>query len=108
MSQKDAESAKEKTLSWAFSITGWLILFAALPMPFEYYQFIRVAAPLGIVVIFLCGWNQLIPEGKFLLILIATLFNPIEPLYFGRSLWIVVDLVSAIYIWTLGARTVEK
>ena len=84
-----------------------LILIAALPVPYGYYQFIRYAAPAGIIFILINGWQGFDGLNKAILLLVALLFNPIEQFNLGRSLWIVADLVSAGYLWFLGWKLNE-
>ena len=81
-----------------------LILIAALPVPYGYYQFIRYAAPAGIIFILINGWQGFDILNKAILLLIVLLFNPIEQFNLGRSLWIVADLISAGYLWFLGGK----
>ena len=81
-----------------------LILIAALPVPYGYYQFIRYAAPAGIIFILINGWQGFDSLNKAILLLIVLLFNPIEQFNLGRSLWIVADLISAGYLWFLGGK----
>ena len=81
-----------------------LILIAALPVPYGYYQFIRYAAPAGIIFILINGWPGFDSLNKAILLLIVLLFNPIEQFNLGRSLWIVADLISAGYLWFLGGK----
>jgi len=85
-----------------------LILIAALPVPYGYYQFIRYAAPAGIIFILINGWQGFDSLNKAILLLIVLLFNPIEQFNLGRSLWIVADLVCAGYLWFLGAKLSEE
>ena len=85
-----------------------LILIAALPVSYGYYQFIRYAAPAGIIFILINGWQGFDSLNKAILLLIVLLFNPIEQFNLGRSLWIVADLVCAGYLWFLGAKLSEE
>ena len=94
-------SGNKLGVSHAISI---LILIAALPVPHGYYQFIRYAAPAGIIFVLINGWQGFDNLNKFLLLLIVLLFNPIEQFNLGRSLWVVADLFSAGYLWFLGMK----
>ena len=72
-----------------------LLLLALAPMPFGYYQFVRVAA---CVVFAILAYEHRNDEQKvlFALYLIgALLFNPIWKVYLGREGWMVADVVWA-------------
>ena len=76
-------------------ILALLLLLCLAPMPYGYYQFVRVAA---FVVFAILAYEKRGDENKvlFALYLIgAILFNPIWKVYLGRELWMVADVVWA-------------
>ncbi len=77
------------------TILALLLLLCLAPMPYGYYQFVRVAA-FGVFAIL--AYERRGDESKvlFTLYLIgAILFNPIWKVYLGRELWMVADVVWA-------------
>ena len=76
-----------------------LILFgAALPLPYGYYQFLRLVA----CGVFAFGAYVTHEKGEtvlpWLLGGIALLFNPIFPVYLDRSIWFILDVVVALIL----------
>ena len=76
-------------------ITGILLIIGALPLPIEYYDFLRI------VVSIMAALN-LYSGGTYLFIPILVLFNPILPIYlYSKPLWVIIDIISGIVF--LGA-----
>jgi hypothetical protein len=83
------------TKYWFIIPTGLLVL-AVFPMPYAYYDFLRVAvtgaaAYVALRMMQLDQRNIAIPFG-----VIAVLFNPIVPIYLSKQVWITFDLMAAL------------
>ena len=93
-----------------FSNTVKLILAIALllclaDMPYGYYQFVRVAASVGFGVLAYTAFENKKQGEAILLLVLILLFQPLEKIALGRTLWNIVDVVVAIYL--LGSAFVN-
>ena len=76
-------------------ITGILLIIGALPLPIEYYDFLRIFVSIMAAL-------NLFRGGTYLFIPILVLFNPILPIYlYSKILWVIIDILSGIVF--LGA-----
>ena len=76
-------------------ITGILLIIGALPLPIEYYDFLRIFVSIMATL-------NLFRGGTYLFIPILVLFNPILPIYlYSKILWVIIDILSGIVF--LGA-----
>lgn len=75
-------------------------LIAIMPLAIEGYTTVRVVIFLfSAYGVFIANKNHL-GAHFVVLVLIALIYNPIFPLWLGRDLWIIVDLLSASYfLW---------
>ena len=72
-----------------------LLLFCLLPMPYGYYQFVRVVSTLIFSYI---AYQNRSRQIMWLFIGLAILFQPIEKLALGRTLWNFIDVAVAIFL----------
>ena len=79
-----------------------LLLLCLAPMPYGYYQFIRLAS----TIVFAIMAYQYIQEEKGELVItfgaLALLFQPFIKIALGRTMWNVVDVVVAVglaFLW---------
>ena len=89
-------------------IIAVIMLISVAKLPYDFYTIMRIVVPLLsiIYVIFECLQNN----GKFSLILvpniiIAILWNPIEPIYLAKETWVIIDFVAcfvqlAVALWS--------
>ncbi len=82
-------------------ILAFLVLIAIFPLPYSYYEVLRVAVCLGIVFIVLKEWKSIDTTTKTILAVIAILFNPFSPIYLSKMVWVVIDLVVGLYMLNL-------
>jgi len=75
-------------------------------MPYGYFQFVRFSAMLGFALLAYFSYEK----NQILLVIVfvslALLFQPFVKVALGRSLWILVDVILA--IWLLGSLVWEK
>ncbi len=82
-------------------ILSILLLLCLAPMPYGYYQFVRIAACVGFL------WLAYSYSKQPLLLLpcigIAILVNPVIKVYFNRHTWNEIDIAIAILlvIWII-------
>ncbi len=83
-------------------IAGIMLLLGMLPIfPYAYYQFLRWLTTIAALLLIS---KYLKTERKSLVIvssLIAIAFNPIAPIYLERGIWMLIDLVVAIFFLVL-------
>jgi hypothetical protein len=87
------------TLKPLFLILIPLLLACLLPMPYGYYQLVRVVASAAFA--FLAYQER---ENSLLWVFVglALLFQPFEKIALGRSLWNVVDVAVAVFLGWYG------
>ena len=80
-------------------ILSLLLLVAVLPMPYNYYQILRVVVSVGVIYLLAMNWAALdsLTSGAF--IVIAIVFNPVAPIYLSKGTWIILDLMAAGYLF---------
>lgn len=78
-----------------------LLFIAVLPLPYAYYEFLRVAVCLGIIYLIIKGWALLDGQAKGVLIVIAILFNPFSAIYLSKFIWVVIDVIAGVYLLQL-------
>ena len=72
-----------------------MLLLAILPLPYGYYTLLRLVVCFTAVFLAWFSYKAQKISWAWMMGLLALIFNPIIPLYFGRELWIVVDLIAA-------------
>lgn len=73
-----------------------LLIVGILPLPYGYYQFLRLAV---------CGTALYIAHIKYAqtknlsiwACAIALLYNPVFIIYLSRSIWLPINIITAIY-----------
>ena len=79
-------------------ILATLLFIAVLPLPYVYYEFLRVAVCLGAIYLVIRGWSLLDSPQRAVLIVIAILFNPFSPIYLSKIIWGIIDIAAGIYL----------
>jgi hypothetical protein len=81
------------------------LLFCLADMPYGYYQFVRVAATVGFGILAYTAFENKKQGEGILLIVLILLFQPLEKIALGRTLWNIVDVVVAVFL--LGSAFVN-
>ena len=81
--------------NWFKFLASLLLLIALLQMPYDYYQFLRWFITVASVfsVYTLAIRNE--PIYMWFFIVLAILFNPIEPFHLQRETWKIIDILGA-------------
>jgi hypothetical protein len=74
------------------------LLFCLANMPYGYYQFVRVAASVGFGILAYAAFEDKKQGEGILMIVLVLLFQPLEKIALGRTLWNIVDVAVAIYL----------
>jgi len=80
----------------------FILLGAIAEWPYGYYIFLRWVTCISSILVVLQAFEKNIDWAKVVFIIIAILFNPLAPIYLSRSIWIPLDIVTAIlFMFTL-------
>jgi hypothetical protein len=79
-------------------ILAALLFLAVLPLPYAYYEILRVSVCLGVIYMLVKEWPLLEGQTKGALIVIAVLFNPFSPIYLSKIIWVVIDIITGVYL----------
>lgn len=73
------------------------LMIAVVPIwPYFFYQFLKIAIFGASAFSVYLYHKEKNTKWMMIMIVIAIIFNPINPLYFGHFLWSIVDIVIAI------------
>ena len=73
-----------------------LLVFAILPLPYGYYTLLRLVVCLTAIFLAWFSYKKQRVRWVWIMGLIALVFNPVVPLYFGREFWTFVDLGAVV------------
>ncbi len=79
-------------------ILAALLFLAVLPLPYAYYEILRVAVCLGVIYVLVKEWPLLEGQTKGAFMVIAVLFNPFSPIYLSKIIWVVIDIITGVYL----------
>jgi hypothetical protein len=85
-----------------------LLLVGMLPLPYSYYQVLRVIVCLASVFLAFKAIMQNETMLVAILLIIALIFNPVAPLYFKKDVWRIIDFVTAMVFVALGWKFMTK
>ena len=74
-----------------------LLLLAILPLPYGYYTLLRLVVCITAIFLAWMSYKKQKIRWTWAMGLIALVFNPIMPLHFGKEIWVVIDLSTAIF-----------
>lgn len=72
-----------------------LLLLCLLPIPYWYYQLIRVVSTVAFVYF---AYQERGNQMMWIFIGLAILFQPIEKIALGRTLWNIIDILVAVFL----------
>jgi hypothetical protein len=77
-------------------ILAILLLLCLLDMPYGYYQFVRFVSMAGLAYLAYSANEQHHKNEMFIYIALALLFQPFFKIALGRTIWNIVDIITAI------------
>lgn len=86
----------------------FLLLGALLPVPYGYFQFLRLVVFAAFSFAAFVAINKNSNFRSVIFGSIAFLFNPIYPISFDREIWMVIDLVAAAILLANKSELAEK
>jgi hypothetical protein len=78
-----------------------LLLACLLPMPYGYYQLVRVVATAAFAFL---AYQERENGLLWVFVCLALLFQPFEKIALGRTLWNGVDIAVAVFLGWYGSR----
>jgi predicted membrane protein len=88
-------------------ILAILLLLCLLDMPYGFYQFVRFAAMVGFGYLAYSAKERNRKNEMFIYIALAFLFQPFMKIALGRTIWNIVDVITAIGL-LVSALTDDK
>jgi len=86
-------------------ISAILLVIACFPLPYGYYIFLRIAITIVSVLALVQDLDKGISAENIGWVAVAILFNPIIPVYLPKSIWVVMDLLSAAWFSYKGLKS---
>lgn len=74
------------------------LFFAIFDLPYWYYQIIRIFSTIGFAYLSYYDYKKQFNITPWVYGIGAIIFNPIIPIYFGRDLWKIIDLIFIIVL----------
>ena len=81
-----------------------LLLLCILPMPYSFYTIVRLAMTIISGYLAYNYYSQNKKELAITFLIVAILFQPFIKFALGREVWLVVDIVTAIFLLILAIR----
>lgn len=88
-------------------ITATMLFIGAAPLPYGYYILLRLVAT-GVFV-----WAAVIAYERkrlflpWIYVLIALIFNPFIKIYLTKEVWIFVDIISAVILFSTKSKIIS-
>ena len=77
-------------------LTIFMLFGAIVEWPYGYYILLRWITCITSILVTFQAFEKNIDWAKVVFIVIAILFNPLAPIYLSRSIWVPLDIVTAI------------
>ena len=84
-----------------------LLLIALLPLPYGYYQLLRLVAFVGFGWAAIATWQNGLIGLSVAAGIVALLYNPILPVHLTKEFWIVINLASAGFLFYMSTALEE-
>ena len=80
-------------------IVAVLLLIAMLPLPYAYYQLLRIVVTI-VAAIYAYSFyeNNHMPKA-IIFGVIVLIWNPIFPIYMDKSVWLILDIIGAVIFY---------
>jgi len=84
-------------------IVAGLLLIALLPLPYFYYQLLRIVVTV-VAAIYAYKFYEDNQMAKVITFgVIVLIWNPIFPIYMDKSAWMIIDIVGAVVFYFGGS-----
>ena len=85
-------------------ILSALFLLCLVPMPYGFYSLIRFVAMIAFAIYAYVYYEKKNNKLAIVFLSLAILFQPLLPIYLGRTLWNIVDVSVAIFLVVLYVK----
>ena len=89
------------------SVTAFLALLAVLPLPYVYYEWLRIIVFCVAIWTSILFYRSKLSSWSFVFSSLAILFNPIFPVHLSRTAWAPIDLITAT-LFVLAAKSIRR
>ncbi|MGO8756439.1 MAG: DUF6804 family protein [Gallionellaceae bacterium] len=79
-------------------LTAILLLLAIASWPYSYYIFLRWFVFLSALLHIGVSISKRRMSALVIYLLIGLLFNPIEPIYLSKGVWVIIDFFAAMFV----------
>lgn len=79
-------------------VLSTLFLLCLAPMPYGFYSLIRFVAMIAFAIYAYVYYEKKNNKLAITFVSLAILFQPLLPIYLGRTLWNVVDVAVAVFL----------
>ena len=80
-------------------ILAILLLLCLIDFPYGFYQLVRFIALVGFGILAFKEYEKDNQSGMIIYIVLAILFQPLIKISLGRTLWNIVDIIVALYLF---------
>jgi hypothetical protein len=88
-------------------ISGIALVFAVFPLPFFYYQLLRIFIFFSAGIVAFKFYTQKMIPWSLIFGAVALIFNPILPIHLDKGSWVVIDFITAL-LFFLAAHSLKK
>ena len=85
-------------------ILSALFLLCLAPMPYGFYSLIRFVAMIAFAIYAYVYYENKNNKLAIVFLSLAILFQPLLPIYLGRMLWNIIDVIVAIFLIVLYVK----
>lgn len=79
-------------------IAAAILILGAFKMPYGYYKFVRISTFIIAGILLFLSYQKKNELWMVLFGILLVLFNPIYPMAFDKTIWAVIDILSAVLI----------
>ncbi|MFC1593654.1 DUF6804 family protein [Candidatus Neomarinimicrobiota bacterium] len=76
-----------------------ILLLAIMPLPYGFYTLTRIYICLLTGFLAYKSWKNNLSSWMWIFGIIAIVFNPIIPIFLDRSLWAIIDIITAVILF---------
>ena len=84
-------------------IVAVLLLIALLPLPYFYYQLLRIVVTIVAAIYAYSFYEDNQMPNAITFGVIVLIWNPIFPIYMDKSVWMILDIVGAVVFYFGGS-----
>lgn len=82
-----------------------ILLVALLPLPYFYYQILRIVVFSGALIYANKFYKDNQTPKVIIFGIVALIWNPISPIHFDKSLWMILDITGAATFYLVASET---